>query len=334
MYTLSSMDLILYCNFLRSGTNTMLALLLVTCVAAIQCNPWLDHSCSAVNRALGLTFVALFSYPTSEFVNKHNCSEITYSNEGATLQISKRGDSPHISSQFYILYGKVGIDIRQAPGQGIVSAFYLLSDDQDEIDIEMKGGNVGNVESNFFVKGNTTEYTRGMSHKVVPDLGFHRYEIEWTKEYVRWYIDHDLRRELTNDSEHGFPSSPMNIHFSLWAGGDSELDFWTVMWAGGITNYNDLPFKMTVSNLIVKDYSRAKTYTYGYFGGQWTPATSNLQVAAKPTTAHSAKNNTLLNLFPKHQSHSRTITYTPTKAPKHKLTSSGSKISPWSWFLS
>lgn len=72
------------------------------------------------------------------------------------------------------------------------------------------------------------EYKRGKWHHIGGDLSkdFHDYKIEWTPEYIKWYVDGKLIREERKggeiDSQTGqpkFPSQPAKIQFGLWDGG-------------------------------------------------------------------------------------------------------------------
>lgn len=213
--------------------------------------------------------------PSVLFESTHE--NLQYSDEGLSLSINTRGDSPHIKTQLFMFHGKVGVDIRRAPGRGIVSAFYLISDDLEEIDFELLGGDTDQVQTNFFIKGNVSNYERGMDHKINPEPLFHRYEIEWTPHHIRWYVDRFLLREVPHTNPHGFPTSPVNINFSLWAGGDSELNHWTIQWAGGYTNYDEVPFTMTVRNLVVQDYSSKTSYC---INGSWNTSSADASEVA------------------------------------------------------
>lgn len=64
----------------------------------------------------------------------------TYGNSGVSFTVAKGGDAPQLSSLFYIMFGRVEITMKAAPGAGIVSSLVLESDDLDEIDIEWLGG--------------------------------------------------------------------------------------------------------------------------------------------------------------------------------------------------
>lgn len=54
--------------------------------------------------------------------------------DGAEFTIHKQGDAPTIVTDYYIFYGEVSVEMKASPGTGIVSAVYMLSDANDEID--------------------------------------------------------------------------------------------------------------------------------------------------------------------------------------------------------
>lgn len=230
------------------------------------CNPNLDVGCVVENKALSGSIFELFTRKPDTFLATTSPSGVEYSANGLQLTIRKRFDNPSITSNFYIMYGKAEVDIRASHGQGIISSFYLQSDDLDEIDVaELFGGNPHEVQSNFFIKGNTTTYDRGAYHAVeVPPMStFVRYGIEWYPQKLVWTVNGRVVRELSRDNPQGFPSSPMTIKLSLWAGGDPGNEEGTIWWAGGETSYNELPYSMFVRNLQVTDFSTGSLYVYG-----------------------------------------------------------------------
>lgn len=236
------------------------------------CNPLLDPSCLAQNRALGACFHHRFSQPLDQFIATTCPSGLDYSKEGLTLTLKERFDNPSLTSSFYILHGKVEAEISASKGRGVISSFYLHSDDLDEIDIaEIFGGDPFEFQSNFFVKGNTTTYDRGGYHTMTisPIGNYHKYAVEWTPEKVEWYLNGARVRVLKRDDPQGMPSSPMRLTFSLWAGGDPSNKEGTILWAGGSTNYAELPFQMHVRHVSVCDYSLGKEYVYGNRMGEW-----------------------------------------------------------------
>jgi beta-glucanase (GH16 family) len=80
---------------------------------------------------------------------------------------------------------------------------------------EWLGGNATVVETNYFGKGNTTTYNRATYVTVDdPQDNWHTYTIDWTSQYVKWYVDGGLVRTLLYaDALDGqnFPQTPMRI---------------------------------------------------------------------------------------------------------------------------
>jgi beta-glucanase (GH16 family) len=139
--------------------------------------------------------------------------------------VAKQGDSPLITSNFYIMFGHVEFVIQAAPGTGIVSSAVLQSDDLDEIDWELLGGNDNQVQTNYFGKGNTETYDRSITYSVPNNHDtFHTYAVDWTADHVIWQIDGVTVRTLTPQTAdtNQYPQTPMRIKVGAWAGGDSS----------------------------------------------------------------------------------------------------------------
>lgn len=124
------------------------------------------------------------------------------------------------------------------------------------------------VETNYFGKGSTTTYNRATYEAVDdPQDNWHIYTVDWTSEYVKWYVDGALVRTLLYadalDGEN-FPQTPMRIKIGNWDGGAADEAEGTVEWAGGYTDLDDAPFIMYVKNVTIEDYTtNGTTYTYG-----------------------------------------------------------------------
>ena len=74
---------------------------------------------------------------------------LTLSQDGAS------GSGTLLASTHYVWYGKVSAQLKTSRGQGIVSAFILLSDNKDEIDFEFIGTDLHTAQSNFYWQGVT-----------------------------------------------------------------------------------------------------------------------------------------------------------------------------------
>ncbi|TVY28725.1 putative glycosidase [Lachnellula hyalina] len=214
---------------------------------------------------------------------------------GANFQISTKTGAPTISTSQYIMFGNVSTYAKASPGTGIVSSFILESDDLDEIDWEWLGSNDASVESNFFGKGNVTSYDRAIYHPISQAVtGWHTYTIEWTKDYVKWYVDDMVTpvRILAYDDPKTikgtqFPQTPMKIKLGNWVGcadaaaaADPKTQG-TCEWAGGPASFDgSTSYSMYVKNISISDAGCGGTYTYSDMTGSFDSIKSSNEGAS------------------------------------------------------
>lgn len=197
------------------------------------------------------------------------------SSEGVSFTVSRAGDAPQLQSLFYIMFGRVEMTARAAAGAGIVSSLVLESDDLDELDMEWLGAAAGELQTNYFGKGQTTTYNRGQFHAVAggdTQARWVRYAVDWTAERVVWTVDGRVVRELgAAQAEPGqYPQTPMRVKVGAWAAGDPGSNApGTVAWARGPTDFARGPFTMSVRSLLVADYSSGREYRYTDASGRW-----------------------------------------------------------------
>lgn len=233
-----------------------------------SCNPLTQGNCPAdpaLASAVSIDFAKGASSQFSSF------GPITYGSNGASFSIAKSGDSPTITSNWYIMFGKVEAVIKAAPGTGIVSSCVLQSDDLDEIDWEWLGADAGNVQSNYFGKGYTGNYDRGGIHPIATSQSaFNTYTVDWNANQITWSINGQVVRTLLATSANGqFPQSPMRVKIGSWSAGDPSNPAGTIAWAGGNTNYAAGPYVMGLKSAVITDYSTGKTYQYSGTSGTW-----------------------------------------------------------------
>ncbi|KAL8818387.1 MAG: hypothetical protein Q9223_002963 [Gallowayella weberi] len=257
---------------LQPSISTLLAASLAAVPIAAQtyttCNPLTGGSCPA-DPALGRSVNIDFTKGASDSFTPQGNPK--YDSNGASFTVAQPGDSPQITSKWYIMFGHVEFQVKPAPGVGIVSSAVLQSDDLDEIDWEWVGGDSNQAQSNYFSKGQTTTYNRGAFH---PDpnnqASFRTYAIDWTAEQIAWQIDGKTVRTLTPDTAQGqYPQTPMMVKMGAWSGGDSANQPGTIAWAGGPTVYGNGPFSMVVKSVAVTDYSTGTQYSYSGTSGTW-----------------------------------------------------------------
>ncbi|KAF8863685.1 hypothetical protein BDZ45DRAFT_108145 [Acephala macrosclerotiorum] len=232
-------------QFLSLAATTLTFSSLALGQTSTDCNPLTNTTCPS-DSALGKTITVDFTAGESSEFTVETGTTITYGDDGAEFIITSDGDAQTIISNNYIFFGKVEVVLKAANGTGIVSSFVMESDDLDEIDLEWLGGNATVVETNYFGKGNTTSYNRATYPTVNdPQDIWHTYTVDWTSEYIKWYVDGSLVRTLLYaDALDGknFPQTPMRIKIGNWVGGAADESTGTVEWAGGYTDLDDAPF--------------------------------------------------------------------------------------------
>ncbi|KAL6711721.1 transglycosylase [Coniothyrium glycines] len=229
-----------------------------------NCNPILRTDCPP-DSALGRTVNIDLTSASDSFTPQGNP---TYGSDGVSFTVAKSGDSPQLTSKWYIMFGKVDIVVQAAPGAGIVSSFVLQSDTLDEIDWEWLGADPDQVQTNYFGSknfGSTTTYNRGAFHRDLNSQGgFKKYTITWTPDQIVWQIEGETVRTLEPaNANNQYPQTPMQVKFGAWSGGDPANAPGTIEWAQGPTDYTKGPFTMKVRSIMVQDYSTGTQYVYG-----------------------------------------------------------------------
>lgn len=239
-----------------------------------NCNPLTQGGCppdSALGRKVSIDFT---SGSSDSFTAQGNP---TYDSNGVSFTVRQSGDSPQLTSKWYIMFGRVDVVLKAAPGAGIVSSFILQSDALDEIDWEWLGADASQVQSNYFGKGQTATYNRGAFHSNPNNEGeFQTYTIIWTADQVVWQIGGQTVRVLTpaTAETNQYPSTPMQVKMGIWSGGDPSNAPGTIQWAGGPTNYGGGPYTMQVKSVTVADYSTGTQYEYTGQSGSWKDITA------------------------------------------------------------
>ncbi|KAI0974223.1 glycoside hydrolase family 16 protein [Xylaria arbuscula] len=240
-----------------------------TAQTSTSCNP-LTSTCPA-DPALGKTIEIDFTQGGSDLFTASGGTP-TYDSNGVSFTVAKSGDSPQLISLFYIMFGRVEITMKAAPGAGIVSSLVFESDCLDEIDNEWLGADDPEVQTNYFGKGITGSYNRGQFNPAPNSQeDFTTYTVDWTSDRIVWTVGETVVRTLNyGDAESGqYPQTPMQIKFGSWSGGDSSNSEGTIEWARGPTDYSQGPFSMVVQSIKVTDYSTGSKYTYGDTSGTW-----------------------------------------------------------------
>jgi LysM repeat protein len=214
---------------------------------------------------------------------------------GANFTFAKRKDAPYIWTRFYILFGRIEVVLKAAPGAGIITGAVMMSDDADEIDWEWSGNNFaqsrGQVQTNFFGKGIAGTYGRGTAPPVdSPQDQFHTYALDWTPDALTWSIDGNNARTLNNNGltsgEWQYPQTPSRLHLGLWCSGDPETNSGgTVGWGGGPTDFNKLPYSAYVKSVRITTPNPCSSWNYpNPFDGTYRSVQCTNQTISLPCT--------------------------------------------------
>ncbi|KAI1769435.1 glycoside hydrolase family 16 protein [Hypoxylon sp. FL1150] len=247
----------MFSKFVSTAAVVLAAGQLVSAQTTTDCNP-MKKTCPA-DPAVGTTTTIDFTKGENDFFKAADGTSLTYDDTGALFTINTETDAPTITSNKYIFFGKVDLEVQVAPGAGIVTSFVLQSDDLDEIDWEWIGSDTTQAQSDYFGKGDTTTYDRGAYHDVSdPQGSVYTYSVEWTKDHVLWLINGNQVRELKYaDAENGsrFPQTPMQIKLGTWCAGGNDSAEGTREWAGGYTDFSQAPFVAHYKSITIQDYS-------------------------------------------------------------------------------
>ncbi|KFY30331.1 hypothetical protein V494_08188 [Pseudogymnoascus sp. VKM F-4513 (FW-928)] len=266
-------------QFSRLAVLAAASISLLSAPAAAQttssCNPIEQSSCPpdpALGRAISVDFT---QGAVDSFTEQ---GSPTYEADGVHLSVAASGNAPQLNSRFYIMFGKVSVTMKAAPGAGIVSSVVLVSDTKDEIDFEWLGGTPNEAQSNYFGKGEVTTYNRGAFHQTSENQqNFLTYDIEWTSTQIIWSIGGSVVRTLgvADADANQYPQSPMQVKFGTWSGGDPANAEGTIAWARGPTDFSKGPFSMVVRSISITDYSTGTSYEYKGNSGNMADIISN-----------------------------------------------------------
>lgn len=80
---------------------------------------------------------------------------VPYNGDSVLLTMAPSTVGTLLSSTHYVWYGKISATMTTSQGQGVVTAFILMSDVKDEVDFEFVGEDVTDAQSNYYWQGVT-----------------------------------------------------------------------------------------------------------------------------------------------------------------------------------
>ncbi len=184
----------------------------------------------------------------------------------AHLANAKPYKGAEIYSSDSYLYGRYEIRMRVAKASAVLSTFFTYKNGSEvgntfweEIDIEVFGkNNATEWQSNIILGSSRPTIHTEQTHSAGTSLAdaYHTYVLEWTPDYVAWYLDGVEVRRITGTSTVTSLTNPQSLRFNIWS---SESVPWVGEWDDSV-----LPVYQFVNYI---DYKTYNTTTKQFEGG-------------------------------------------------------------------
>ncbi|EJP61350.1 cell wall glucanosyltransferase Mwg1 [Beauveria bassiana ARSEF 2860] len=174
--------------------------------------------------------------------------EVTYGPRGAVSAVDAPMQAPTLQSKKTIFFGRLEVEMKAAPGKGVITSIVLLSDDLDEIDIEAVGSDTARIQSNTFSRGDSTRHDL-LGYLPVADTtaaAGHTYTVDWTTERIEFAVD---------------GVSPMRVKLGAWVAGYEGNAPGTIEWAGGVADFSRGAAEAVFERVTVTDYAGGSAAT-------------------------------------------------------------------------
>ena len=175
------------------------------------------------------------------------------------------------------MYGKYEARMMMATGSGLVSSMFLYHNDSYmggaepwvEVDIEILGKAPQKFQSNIITGSAEKKVTSEKIHSLptAANAAYHTYGMEWTPDYVAWFIDGELVRKAKRDSSDSKGQvqalvRPQDLRFNLWSSEDAG---WVGAWNDAI-----LPVHQFINWVKVYKYTPCAGENGSDFTLSWT----------------------------------------------------------------
>src|ERR1022692_1081508 len=158
-------------------------------------------------------------------------------------------------------YGRFEARVQFAPGEGVVSSFFLWKDGSssttswNELDFE-KANATCRLQTNIWT-GTGTQSAEFDTPTFNICGGYHTYAFDWTPDYIAWFIDGNQIRKVTGASVTEYTknaSQGMVMHLNVWVGNSNF---------GGTLDPSILPVNQYIG------WVQYSSYANGAFEPQW-----------------------------------------------------------------
>ncbi len=185
----------------------------------------------------------------------------------ASFAIAKPYKGAEIFSSDSYLYGRYEMRMRVANASGVLSTFFTYKDGSEigntfweEIDIEIFGkNNATEWQSNVILGSSRPTINSEQHHTAATSLAdaYHTYVLEWTPDYVAWFIDGVEVRRINGTSTVTSLTNKQSLRFNIWS---SESAAWVGPWDDSV-----LPVYQFVNYIEYKAYNTtSKTFEGGW----------------------------------------------------------------------
>jgi len=138
-------------------------------------------------------------------------------------------------------YGRYEMRMQVAKGSGVLSTFFTYKNGSEqpgvfweEIDIEIFGKNNATQWQSNVIIGTNRPTTKTEGHHTMPYSlgdGYHTYVLEWTPNYIAWFVDGVEYRRINGGQFVTGLTSAQDMRFNLWAANIVE---WVGAWDDSI----------------------------------------------------------------------------------------------------
>lgn len=133
------------------------------------------------------------------------------------MSVTKGADGAYYGAEYrssaYFSYGFYAVSMKAADCSGVISSMFTYTNSPvwDEIDIEILGKNMTQVQFNYYTNGEGGhEYLYNLGFDASED--FHEYAFDWQKDSITWYVDGTPIYRATEN----IPSHPQQIMANVW----------------------------------------------------------------------------------------------------------------------
>ncbi|MGH7490987.1 MAG: family 16 glycosylhydrolase [bacterium] len=135
------------------------------------------------------------------------------------LVAAKNYKGAELRTKISYTYGRFEVRLKSAQREGMLASFFTYHDgvgtaNWNEIDFEILGRYTGDIQFNTITPGQVN-HVRHQAASFNPHLDFHTYAMEWTPEYVAWFMDGMEAYRQTGEHTATL-NKPQKIMMNVW----------------------------------------------------------------------------------------------------------------------